>query len=173
MHGGRVAAASAGRGRGSEFSVLLPCLASDAVARTDAEADSKLDRPVAGLRVLIVDDNRDAADSLALLLNLRGYQTFVAHDGDAALEAAERAHPHVVLLDLGLPGLDGFEVCRRLRGNGHEKAVIAAITGYGQDEDRRRSRAAGFDAHLVKPVNPDHLMKLIDRTTRARQGEPG
>ena len=122
--------------------------------------------------MLVVDDNRDAADSLALLLNLRGYQTFVTHDGDAALEAAERAHPHVVLLDLGLPGLDGFEVCRRLRAQGHEKAVIVAITGYGQDEDRRRSRAAGFDAHLVKPVNPDELVKLVERSARLRQGEP-
>jgi CheY-like chemotaxis protein len=173
MHGGRVSARSAGRGRGSEFCVSLPCLPVESALRPDTGVSALAERPVTGLRVLVVDDNRDAADSLALLLKLRGYQTFVTHDGDAALEAAERAHPHVVLLDLGLPGLDGFEVCRRLRLQGHEKAVIVAITGYGQAEDRRRSGAAGFDAHLVKPVNPDELVKLVEATARARRGDPG
>ena len=173
MHGGQVSARSAGRGRGSEFCVSLPCLPVESALVPDARMSALAERPITGLRVLVVDDNRDAADSLSLLLNLRGYQTFVTHDGDAALEAAERTHPHVVLLDLGLPGLDGFEVCRRLRLQGHEKAVIVAITGYGQAEDRRRSSAAGFDAHMVKPVNPDELVKVVERTARARRGEPG
>ena len=171
MHGGRVSASSGGRGRGSEFCVRLPCLATPVSSTASSSPGPGPERPLPGLSVLIVDDNQDAADSLALLLNLRGYRTLVTHDGDAALEAAERAHPQVILLDLGLPGLDGFEVCRRLRSGGHEKAVIVAITGYGQDEDRRRSRTAGFDAHLVKPVNPDELVKLVESSARLRQGD--
>jgi DNA-binding response OmpR family regulator len=112
--------------------------------------------------VLIVDDNRDAAESLAMVLSVRGYDTLVCHEGQEAVALAQRMQPHIVLLDLGLPGLDGFEVCRRLREHGLDKAHIVAITGYGQDEDRRRSRDAGFDEHFVKPVDPDALMRRLE-----------
>jgi two-component system CheB/CheR fusion protein len=110
-----------------------------------------------------VDDNKDAADSMALLLRLGGHQVRVAHDGPAGLEAADSSPPEVVLLDIGLPkGMDGYEVARRLRARPEmDGALLIALTGYGQEEDRRRSREAGFDAHLVKPVDPEALRELI------------
>ena len=175
MHGGtRRRARAPGAAAAASSACSLPCLASEsarAPTRTRS-VDQRSDRS-RGLRVLVVDDNRDAADSLALLLNLRGYQTFVTHDGDAALEAAERdasprrpARPRPA----GAGRLRGLPAAARA---GPREGVIVAITGYGQDEDRRRSRAAGFDAHLVKPVNPDELVKLVERAARARTGEPG
>jgi two-component system CheB/CheR fusion protein len=162
LHGGRIQASSAGRGRGAEFCVSLPCSAQRA-ARAEAAPAQGSDAPLArARRVLIVDDNRDAAESLAMVLSLRGYDTLVCHEGQEAVALAQRMQPHIVLLDLGLPGLDGFEVCRRLREHGLDKAHIVAITGYGQDEDRRRSRDAGFDEHFVKPVDPDALMRRLE-----------
>jgi len=165
LHGGTISAASRGRGHGSEFVVRLPCSTADQAA---AERESP-SAPEAGLvrplRVLIVDDNRDAAESLAMVLGMRGYDASVCHDGFAALEAAQRTQPQIVLLDLGLPGLDGFEVCRQLRRQGLDKAHIVAITGYGQDDDRRRTREAGFDDHFVKPVDPDRLMRQLEAVT--------
>ena len=162
LHGGSIQASSAGRGRGAEFSVSLPCSAPPAAQEEEA-APRCLEAPLATpQRVLIVDDNRDAAESLAMVLALRGYDTHVCHDGHEAVALAQRTQPQIVLLDLGLPGLDGFEVCRRLREQGLDKARIVAITGYGQDEDRRRSRDAGFDEHFVKPVDPDALMRSLE-----------
>lgn len=116
-----------------------------------------------GRRVLVVDDNQDAADTLALLLELMGHQTRTAHDGLAALEAAEAFRPDVVLLDIGLPKMNGYDVCRKLREQpwGRE-AFLVALTGWGQAEDQRKASEAGFDRHLVKPVEETVLQKLLD-----------
>jgi two-component system CheB/CheR fusion protein len=112
--------------------------------------------------VLVVDDNRDAAESLALLLRLDGHDVRVAHDGPAALEAAAAFGPEVVLLDIGLPRMSGHEVAARLLGQPNAgRCLLVAMTGYGQDEDRRRSREAGFDVHLTKPVEPAVLRRLL------------
>jgi CheY-like chemotaxis protein len=116
------------------------------------------------MRVLVVDDNHDAADSLAVLLRLRGHEVQVAHDGARALELAEKDLPALVLMDLGLPGMDGYETCRRFRARGWADTRIIAMTGYGQDRDRDRALDAGFDAHAVKPVEFAELAKLLVRT---------
>ncbi len=114
------------------------------------------------LRVLVVDDNEDVARSLAMLLELWGYDAEVVHSADTALKAVQAHPPEVVLLDIGLPGMDGYEVAKRLRQkHGCEKVLLVAMTGYGQDEDRRRAEEAGFDHHLVKPVDPDTLQELL------------
>jgi two-component system CheB/CheR fusion protein len=169
MHGGTVHAYSAGRGRGSEFTVRLPCLAaSRSAARTGKDSVARAEMSN-GVRVLVVDDNRDAADSLTMLLCLRGYDASVCHDGDTALKLALETEPAVLVLDLGLPGIDGFEVCRRLREAEMLETCIIAVTGFGQDEDRRRSQAVGFDAHMVKPVDPDDLVRKIAESLEARR----
>jgi PAS domain S-box-containing protein len=159
MHGGTVDVDSEGVGRGSEFVVRLPVVEGARAAQPKAAAARSV---ATGLRVLIVDDNLDGAESLALLLQLGGYDTHLAHDGFDAVEAAERLRPHAVLLDIGLPGLNGYEVCRRIRQRpwGNEVLVVA-VTGWGQDMDRHRSREAGFDTHIVKPVDHDSLMRLL------------
>ncbi len=165
-HGGCVSATSAGPGRGSEFVVFLPLAASpseDQIPRvhlngaTDARSES---RPK---RVLVVDDQPDAARSLARLLKSWGHEVHVAHDGPEALQAALAHGPEVVLLDLGLPGMDGHEVASQLRGHDGRGPRIVALTGYGRDEDRRRSKEAGFVDHLVKPVDPDELRKSLGK----------
>ncbi len=224
LHGGTVAAASDGPGRGSEIIVCLPrrakaarntapqtaapwrgepagipapltgsSLAPDTVWRP-SEADREIPMPKThapetrwpetrtteagmleaasdgrhpgssrtGRRILIVDDNRDALESLAALLEMSGHEVHVAADGEAALQVAEDCTPEVVLLDLGLPKLDGYEVARRLRETPWGKAaVIIALTGWGQDEDRRRTRASGFDSHMVKPLDLDALTRML------------
>jgi len=117
----------------------------------------------AGMRVLVVEDNRDAADSLRLLLGLYGYEVAVAYSGHDGVQAAVQGRPDVVLCDIGLPGLDGYAVARRLRQNpSTAKARLIAVTAYGRDEDRRRSHEAGFERHLVKPVGPDDLRRALD-----------
>jgi two-component system CheB/CheR fusion protein len=163
MHGGTVAAYSEGTGKGSEFVVRLPLLAvqtSELVTAPSREASSLKD--AAPRRVLVVDDNVDSAESLGRMLRLMGNQVRTAHDGPSALEEAAKFIPEVVLLDIGLPGMDGHEVARRLRSlSGLQEAVLVAQTGWGQEEDRRRSRAAGFNHHLVKPVSPTALQELL------------
>ena len=160
MHGGTVEARSDGLGRGSEFEVRLAAL-EDASATIAPAADSEPTTRV-GHRVLIVDDNYDGADSLAMLLEEVGHETHLAHDGVEALEVAERIRPDAVLLDIGLPKLNGYEVCQRLRERPWaDDLVIVALTGWGQDEDRQRSLDAGFDTHLVKPVDHSVLMRLL------------
>lgn len=115
-----------------------------------------------GRRVLVVDDNRDAATSMAMLLQLSGHQTEVAHDGASAIQTAASFLPDVILLDIGLPSMDGYEVARRVRAESWGKTVrLFAVTGWGQQEDRARSQAAGFDGHLVKPVDHAMLLKLL------------
>jgi PAS domain S-box-containing protein len=160
MHGGRVEATSAGEGMGSEFVVRLPMETGRSVAAAPAQGapDASPHR-----RILIVDDNQDSAESLSMLLSITGNETHVAHDGVAALEAAEKHRPEVVLLDIGLPKLSGHDVCRRVREQPWGKdVVLIALTGWGQDEDRRKSREAGFDGHLVKPVEYEALMALLE-----------
>lgn len=126
------------------------------------DSATRIGRPVSSRRILVVDDNADAADTLAMLLEVHGHRTATAHDGVAALELAEAFDPEFVLLDIGMPVMDGHEVCRRLRtfprGRG---MVVVALTGWGQEADRRRSREAGFDGHLTKPVDLDTLAALF------------
>jgi PAS domain S-box-containing protein len=161
MHGGSVHADSAGPGHGSEFTVRLPLL-SQAVRPSSSVTVSKPPVVVTARRVLIVDDSLDGAESLAMLLQVGGHETHLAHDGIEAVEAAARLRPDVVLLDIGLPRLNGYEVCRQLRKEPWGKdLLLVALTGWGQDEDRHRSNEAGFDAHLVKPVDHDALLKLL------------
>jgi len=161
MHGGTVEAQSDGLTRGSEFTVRLPIL-SDAALPASHTSVSEPPLPTMRRRVLIVDDSEDGAESLAMLLQLGGHETHIAHDGVEAIEAAEKLRPDVVLLDIGLPRLNGYEVCHRLRKEPWAKdLVLVALTGWGQEEDRHRSREAGFDAHLVKPVDHDALLRLL------------
>ena len=163
LHGGTVTVASDGPGRGSEFVVRLPCLPPQAppgppVARRPPPAPRAQRR-----RVLVVDDNADSAESLAILLQMQGHDVRMAYDGPSALATAREHHPELVLLDIGLPaGMDGYELAQRLRPEaGLERAVIVAVTGYGQEEDRRRAADAGFDGHLVKPVDMQKLWRLL------------
>ncbi len=158
LHGGRIAASSAGRGKGSQFVVTLP--ATEAPA--GAVAQPSLHRPAQPRRILVVDDNPDSAISLALWLKLKGHETHTAYDGEEGLLAAERFRPEIVLLDIGLPKLDGYEVCRRIRGEvwGAGMRVIA-LTGWGQEDAKRKTAAAGFDAHLIKPVEHAALDEIL------------
>jgi PAS domain S-box-containing protein len=156
MHGGTVEARSAGAGRGSEFLVRLP-LAETHDADDDAGTAAGA-APLAGQRILVVDDNRDAADTLAMLLEADGAQARAVYDGQAALDALADLRPHTVLLDLGMPEMDGLEVARRIRADPAWAGVrIVALTGWGQESDRERTRGAGFDFHLTKPVDLDML----------------
>jgi len=161
MHGGSVSAASEGPGRGSEFVVRLPVGLE--TARAAAGATPVLGGgEVARRRVLVVDDNADAADSLAMLLRMQGHEVRTAYEGTTALELARAFGPDVVLSDIGLPGMTGYELAPRLRDlPGLKGALLVALTGYGQEEDRRRVREAGFDAHLVKPADLDALHALL------------
>jgi PAS domain S-box-containing protein len=163
MHGGRVEAASEGPGRGSEFTIRLPRLAIDAA---EPGAEPALETPEGppgpARRVLVVDDQPDSTDSLALFLRLRGHEVHTASDGPGALEEFARCQPEVVFLDLGLPGMSGYDVARRLRAMPEAREVrLVAVTGYGTEADRERTRAAGFDVHLAKPVDPLAVEELL------------
>lgn len=159
LHGGRVEAFSEGPGRGSEFVVTLPTVAPPPPARarrTDSET------PVGGHRILIVDDNRDSTDSLAMLLRLTGNEVSTAYDGEQAIEAAAALRPEVILLDINMPKRDGYECCRCIRAQPWGRDVfLIALTGWGQEEDRRRAEEAGFNHHMVKPVSPEELTALL------------
>ncbi|HXG12062.1 MAG TPA: ATP-binding protein [Gemmataceae bacterium] len=164
MHGGSVQAFSEGPGRGSEFVVRLPLLAETPDRTGGASGQRPSPSQVAGRRVLVVDDDRDTADSLSKILKLAGHDVWVSYHGLAALEAARAFRPDVVLLDIGLPYLDGYEVARRLRREpGLANVLLVAMTGHGQEQDRRRAEEAGFDAHCIKPVNLDTLHALLAR----------
>jgi CheY-like chemotaxis protein len=164
LHGGSVQAFSDGPNRGSEFVVRLPLVAdTQHPEETREEANSQPARSPPR-RILLVDDNADAAESLGKLLELTGHEVRIAHDGPAALEAARTFRPEVALLDIGLPGMDGYEVARRLREQpATQRTLLVALTGWGQAEDRRRSREAGFDHHLTKPADPEALQELLGR----------
>jgi PAS domain S-box-containing protein len=171
MHGGRVEAESAGLGQGSEFVVRLPAQLPAEATLPSEPAAANAPRPV---RVLVVEDNIDAAESLATLLRLWNHDVSVVHDGRTALEAAREQQPEVVLLDIGLPGLDGYQVARRLRDEiGLDHALLVAMTGYGQPEDRRRSQEAGIQYHFVKPVEPLVLRNLLAGTSPPAGWEAG
>lgn len=161
LHGGTVTAESEGPGQGSTFSVRLPILTSLPVVR---ELPPQRTLPIPGSlrRILLVDDNRDSVESLALLLSVEGYETKTAHDGVEAIEIAESFRPNVILLDIGLPLISGYEVCRRIRAESWGKDIVVfAHTGWGHEDDRRRTSEAGFDGHLLKPVDFAALIKLI------------
>jgi len=161
LHGGSIEVISEGLDKGSEFIVRLPVTVDQAPPPLPDKPEGVNGTRARG-RILIVDDNRDSAESLAEVLSLSGNETFVAYDGEKAVEAAERQRPDAILLDIGLPKINGFDACRRIRQNPWaENIVIIALTGWGQEEDRRKSAAAGFDGHLVKPVDLTELMDLL------------
>jgi PAS domain S-box-containing protein len=163
LHGGTVEARSEGAGQGSTFLVRLP-IAAEAEMRPTTAAPAANSAGAAARRILIVDDNRDAADSLGMLLKMLGNQVFTARDGLEAVGAAAEFRPDVVLLDIGLPKLNGYEAARRIRAQrGGDGMLLVALTGWGQPEDRRRSREAGFDHHLTKPVDFKDMKELLAR----------
>jgi signal transduction histidine kinase/ActR/RegA family two-component response regulator len=167
LHGGRIEASSEGPSRGAEFAVWLPAI--PAVLRP---ADATAATPRAGKRVLVVEDNFDAAESLKMVLELSGHDVRVVHDGIAALAAVDDQMPEIMLVDIGLPGMDGYEVARRLRQlPAVRRFFLIALTGYGREEDRQRALEAGFDHHFTKPVNVDSLEGLIDRLGRGNAGD--
>jgi PAS domain S-box-containing protein len=158
MHGGAVSAQSAGEGQGSTFTVRLP-LSEAAEPTPFAEVDSLEPHPA--LSVLVVDDNRDTAQAEAMLLKMHGHKVTLAHDGRSALELFESVKPDAVLLDIGLPVVNGYDVASQLRERGHADVLLIAVSGYGQAEDRERSMRAGFDRHLVKPVDVRELLAIL------------
>jgi signal transduction histidine kinase len=161
MHGGTVEARSDGPGAGSEFIVRLSDVVSPALDETGSSVRATDDAP--HYRILIVDDNQDAAVSLAMMLKLMGHETMTVHDGQAAVESAAAFRPEVVLLDIGLPKLNGYDACRRIRAQeGGQRVVLIALTGWGQDEDKRHSKEAGFNFHMIKPVDPQALHRLLE-----------
>jgi PAS domain S-box-containing protein len=166
LHGGTIDAYSAGLGKGCAFTVRLPLVvrqSNEPIEKDGAEQRQDAATHHSGHRLLIVDDNKDAAESLALLLRLQGHEVRVAHDGPSALTIATSYLPHMVFLDIGMPGMDGYEVARRMREQPGLTAVkLAALTGWGQQEDRRRTAEAGFNHHLVKPLEAKTLERLLD-----------
>ncbi len=173
MHSGSIQAHSEGPGRGAEFVVRLPLFAGFSTASFPAGSPAQgAERSLPGRprRVLVVDDNLDSLESMETLLQIWGHDVRTAQDGPATLDVAAEYRPDVVLLDIGLPGMSGYEVAPRLREiPGLAKIVLVAVTGYGQESDRRRTREAGFDRHLVKPVEPSHLQEILASAPASRQ----
>jgi signal transduction histidine kinase/CheY-like chemotaxis protein len=163
LHDGRVEARSTGTGRGSEFVVRLPVRPSMAGAETAGAAITPTPKLVSR-RVLVVDDNADSAESMALLLRVEGHLVETAHDGETALALAARFQPDAILLDLGMPQMNGYEVCERIRSQAWGRSILmVAQTGWGQAQDRARTLEAGFDAHLTKPVDPEAVREMLAR----------
>jgi signal transduction histidine kinase/ActR/RegA family two-component response regulator len=174
LHGGEVRASSAGLGQGSRFTVRLPRLHEDGRG-SDIAADLD-ERAMAGstLKVMVVDDNVDAAEMLAMFVETMGHHVVIEHDSLQALERLHAFHPHVFLLDIGLPDMDGYELARRIRAiPAVAGALLVAVTGYGDEQARRQAAAAGFDRHFVKPLDTDQLLALLDEASTALQGGPG
>jgi CheY-like chemotaxis protein len=172
LHGGTVRAASAGPSHGSTFRIELPAVGAAAAGHLPDTATRAMDG--AGASVLVVDDNRDAAETLGELLMMSGFRCTVACSGEAAVRAVERDAPDAVLLDIGLPDIDGYEVCGRIRRlRISNQPVVIALTGWGQDSDRDRATAAGFNGHLTKPAEPDRIIALLrELLTAPRGGAP-
>jgi CheY-like chemotaxis protein len=169
LHGGTVEASSV-LGQGSEFVVRLPTTSIPAAPEAVTEAA----QPTKSLRLLVVDDNVDTAEGLAMLLQVSRHDVRTAHDGPTALEAALDYRPDVVLLDIGLPGLNGFEVAKRIRQQPTLKSIVlVAMTGYGQDSDHQRSREAGFDHHLIKPADFGKLQEILAKAVEKTHRSPG
>ncbi len=161
-HGGRIFVESAGLSHGTEFVIALPMLLDAPSSVSPAFAQERESAaPPSSRRVLVVDDNADSAEMISLLLKFAGHEVEIALDGLQALAASVSFAPDVILLDIGLPVLNGYEVAQRIRARSGVQPLLVALTGWGQDEDRRRSKAAGFDAHLVKPVDHAQLMKVV------------
>jgi PAS domain S-box-containing protein len=163
LHGGTIEAKSDGPGKGSEFIVRLPITRQGLnLEQLRSAADGQQALPTSSLRVLIVDDNRNTANSLAMVLRTMGNEIRIAHDGEEAISIAKTFEPEVALLDIGLPKLNGYEVCRRIRQEPWGRtAVVVALTGWGRKEDFSNAQEAGFDHHIVKPANPEEVMKLV------------
>jgi PAS domain S-box-containing protein len=161
LHGGKVSAASAGPGKGSRFEVRLPLSVARPAAAPQAGAAMSAARP--GMRVVVADDNRDAADTLCRILAMHGYEVRSAYDGGAALEVCDAFRPHVAILDIGMPVQSGYEVARELRARRGSALRLIALTGWGSEEDVRRAHAAGFDHHVTKPADPGMLNEMISR----------
>ena len=158
-------ARSEGLGYGSEFVIDLPLVATLPEPAEVDQLSDEINKKRAGKRILVVDDNHDSAESLAVLLELSGHEVRMASDGIDAVKTSDEFRPDVILLDIGLPRMNGYEAARVIRcrpwGNG---VTLIALTGWGQKEDRERSKDAGFDTHLVKPVDHDELLKLVEAT---------
>jgi CheY-like chemotaxis protein len=171
LHGGSISASSDGVGKGSTFTVRIPM----SVAQPEAAEDLALrgTESAAGaspLRILVADDNRDAAESLAALLRMVGHEVRIAYDGVEAVGVASEYHPDAVVLDIGMPKMNGYDVAKKLRGEvtGKEMTIIA-VSGWGQDADKQRSRESGIDHHLVKPLEPSSLLRLLASNPRRAQ----
>ncbi len=164
MHNGTVEARSEGLGKGSEFIVRLPISEQQLNQEHRAASDQQAHKPLSpsGYRILVVDDNQDAANSLSMLLRFQGHEVRVAFSGVAALEMTKTYTPDLVLMDIGMPRMDGYETARRIREKPNlKKVVLVALTGWGQQEDRRRTAEAGFNHHLVKPPEPKILEGIL------------
>jgi CheY-like chemotaxis protein len=165
LHGGRIEATSAGLGRGCEFTVCLPVGTPSVIGHARPSSQSDAGTPI-GRRVLIADDNQDSAESLAMLLRMEGHEVVVAHDGPEAFAAVASFNPEFVLLDIGMPGLNGYEVALKIRDTDPASPVkLVAVTGWGQHSDKARARASGFDHHFTKPLEPERLLELLRDAT--------
>jgi CheY-like chemotaxis protein len=164
LHGGEVRAESAGERQGSTFTISLP-IAVEESSSLPASVSPLRRRASSPLRVLVVDDNRDAADSLSLLLATLGHHTKTVYGGAAALEMAAEFHPDTIFCDLGMPVISGFEVAARLRSESRCPPVLVAITGWGTDEDKRRASEGGFDLHITKPISSEDLEAVLVRAS--------
>jgi CheY-like chemotaxis protein len=176
LHGGRVEARSEGLGRGSEFIVHLPhkVLAQSRHRQEEESTGAANASRVRRGRILVADDNRDAAESLALVLRFSGYEVSIAFNGGEALEIAQRDRPRAAIVDIGMPGMSGHEVARRMRLEAWGRnAVLIALTGWGQEQDKQAAKAAGFDEHLTKPVDLDDVERILEELLRGAPEEPG
>jgi CheY-like chemotaxis protein len=158
LHGGTVRAESAGSGKGAEFVVRLPVVPMEVAQERQRAGVERLN---AGRKVLVVDDNADAAETLADILRTRGHAVEVAHDGPSAIEKARANPPHVVFCDIGLPGMSGYDVAKALRANGANGVQLIAVSGYAQPGDLKAALEAGFDRHVAKPANPDDIERIL------------
>ena len=170
LHGGSIEVTSAGPGKGSTFRIVLPAIAAERL--THGEVPVPLAHS-AGARVLVVDDNRDAADTLREMLAITGFEASVEYTGEAAVRAVKQSLPDAVLLDIGLPDIDGYEVCRRIKRGGQNGPVVITLKGWGQEQDRRRAQLHGFDAHLTKPAEPERIVSLLNALISAAPAGPG
>jgi CheY-like chemotaxis protein len=167
MHGGSIDAHSEGSGKGTAFTVRLPAVAAIATAARAGVPEAR--HPDQAQRILVVDDNHDAADSLSMLLETLGHETRTVHSGFEAVAAAVEFQPSLVFLDIGLPGISGYEVARRLKSDDAlATTMIVAVTGWGTEEDRRRAAEAGFDVHLTKPIDIAAVQNVLVRSTSDR-----